>query len=199
MLDSLLRRDPPRPPRPGYVPPASPQARMQEALATTPPKPAQQDQPKAETPRAETREATAPGRGEEPVGRLFVGPDIKMKGAEITDCDTLVVEGRVEAAMDSRSIQIAEQGVFVGKAGVDVAEIRGRFDGELTVCKLLVVRATGNVSGKIRYGKVSIEENGEISGDIAAIGTTAGALPAGHASGAPAGPSSAPRGTGGPR
>ena len=29
--------------------------------------------------------------------RLIVGPDVKLKGAEILDCDTLVVEGRVEA------------------------------------------------------------------------------------------------------
>ncbi len=94
--------------------------------------------------------------------------------AEITDCDTLVVEGRVEASMDSRAIQISEHGVFVGKAGIDVAEIRGRFEGELTARKQLVIRATGRVSGKVRYGKVAIEEGGEISGDIAALQETQG-------------------------
>ena len=36
--------------------------------------------------------------------------------------------------------------------------------------KQLVIRATGHVSGKIRYGKLSIEEGGELSGDIGAIG-----------------------------
>ena len=51
-----------------------------------------------------------------------------------------------------------------------MAEIRGRFDGELTVRKQLVIRATGHVSGKIRYGKLSIEEGGELSGDVGAIG-----------------------------
>jgi len=110
----------------------------------------------------------------ETVSKLIVGPDIKLKGAEITDCDTLVVEGRVEASMDSRVIQIAENGVFVGKVGIDIAEIRGRFDGELTARKQLVIRSTGRVSGKIRYGKVAIEEGGELSGDIGAI-TEAGA------------------------
>ena len=71
--------------------------------------------------------------------------------------------------MESRVLQIAEIGEFVGKAGVDMAEIRGRFDGDLTVRKQLVIRATGHVSGKIRYGKLSIEEGGELSGDIGAI------------------------------
>ena len=41
--------------------------------------------------------------------KLTVGPNIKLKGVEITDCDTLVVEGLVEATMDSRLMQIAEQ------------------------------------------------------------------------------------------
>jgi cytoskeletal protein CcmA (bactofilin family) len=101
---------------------------------------------------------------------LIVGPDIKLKGTEITDCDTLIVEGRVEASMDSRVIQIDEHGVFVGKVGIDIAEVRGRFEGELTARKQLVIRSTGRLSGKIRYGKVLIEEGGELSGDVAALG-----------------------------
>jgi len=125
--------------------------------------------PATEPPRTEPQPAApVPARGatDGKGSKLIVGPDIKLKGVEITDCDTLVVEGRVEAAMDSRVIQIAEQGVFCGTAGIDIAEIRGRFEGELTVRKQLVIHATGRVSGKIRYGRLTIEDGGEISGDI---------------------------------
>ena len=108
-----------------------------------------------------------PGEG----SKLIVGPDVKLKGVEITDCDTLVVEGRVESALDSRVIQIAEHGVFSGTASIDIAEIRGHFDGELTARKQLVIHASGRVSGKIRYGKIKVEEGGEISGDIGALST----------------------------
>ena len=68
--------------------------------------------------------------------------------------------------MDSRMMQIAEQGAFKGSAEVDLAEIRGAFDGDLVVREKLVIYATGKVSGKIRYGKVVIEEGGQISGEI---------------------------------
>lgn len=98
--------------------------------------------------------------------KLIVGPNIKLKGVEITDCDTLVVEGRVEATMDSRVIQIAETGAFKGSAGIDIAEIRGEFDGELTAREKLVIYSTGKVSGKIRYGRLVIEEGGQLSGDV---------------------------------
>jgi cytoskeletal protein CcmA (bactofilin family) len=107
---------------------------------------------------------------DDPVGsKLIVGPDIKLKGVEITDCDTLVVEGRVEASMDSRVVQIAEHGVFTGTATMDVAEIWGSFEGTLTVRKQLVIYATGRVSGQIRYGTIRIEEGGELSGDVSTL------------------------------
>lgn len=98
--------------------------------------------------------------------KLTVGPNIKLKGVEITDCDTLVVEGTVEATMNSRVIQIAEQGAFRGSAEIDVAEIHGEFDGNLTVRQKLVIFSTGKVTGTIRYGKIVIEEGGQLSGDI---------------------------------
>lgn len=117
--------------------------------------------------------------GDSSGSKLTVGPNIKLKGVEITDCDTLVVEGTVEATMDSRVIQIAEQGAFRGSADIDIAEIRGEFNGTLTVRDKLVIFGTGRVSGKIRYGKLVVEEGGQLSGEIAVgVGTSASARPA---------------------
>jgi cytoskeletal protein CcmA (bactofilin family) len=106
----------------------------------------------------------------EPAGsRLIVGPNIKLRGVEIDDCDTLVVEGRVEATMVSRAIQIAAGGAFSGKVDVDIAEIHGEFKGELTARRKLVVHASGTVSGKIRYGKMQVNEGGVMSGDVGSL------------------------------
>ena len=127
------------------------------AAAVTPPQqpaPSAQPAPVAATPARE---------GE---SKLTVGPNIKLKGVEITDCDTLVVEGSVEATMDSRVIQISERGAFKGSAEIDIAEIRGQFDGNLTARQKLVIYSTGKVTGKVRYGKVVIEEGGQLSGEI---------------------------------
>lgn len=101
--------------------------------------------------------------------RLIVGPDVKLKGAEILDCDTLVVEGRVEATMDSRVVRIADKGAFAGKVSIDIAEIHGTFEGELTARSQLIIHATGKVSGKIRYGTLVIDEGGELCGDISTL------------------------------
>ncbi|MFY3384859.1 bactofilin family protein [Paracidovorax sp. MALMAid1276] len=120
--------------------------------------------------------------------KLTVGPNIKLKGVEITDCDTLVVEGTVEATMDSRVIQISQNGAFKGSAEIDIAEIHGEFSGTLTVRQKLVIYGTGKVNGKIRYGKLVVEEGGQLAGEI-----NAGlATPASTAAGAPGAQRTAP-------
>lgn len=124
----------------------------------------------APAPAAPAISATAPSHCGAPTkeggSKLTVGPNIKLKGVEITDCDTLVVEGTVEATMDSRVMHITEIGAFKGSADIDFAEIHGEFNGDLTVRQKLVIYATGRVTGKIRYGKVVIEEGGQLMGDI---------------------------------
>ena len=127
--------------------------------------------PKGDVQGAREAESVAETTGVEATGesRLIVGPEVKLKGAEILDCDTLVVEGRVEATMDSRVLRIAEKGAYKGTVGIDIAEIHGHFEGELTARKQLLIHATGRVSGKIRYGKILIEEGGELSGDVQSL------------------------------
>ena len=110
--------------------------------------------------------------------KLVVGPDIKMKGVEVNDCDTLQVEGRIEATLDARVLEITEKGVFSGTVAVDNAVIHGRLEGELTVRKQLIVHATGRLSGKIRYARIKVEEGAELSGEISVLEKSpANALP----------------------
>ena len=136
--------------------------------AYEPAKPVESSKPVEATKAASIPEATTNTPSEDG-NKLIVGPNIKLKGSEITDCEILVVEGRVEASMNSRDIRIAEGGVFSGKAEIDVAEVRGTFEGDLTARKRLVIYATGRVSGTIRYGALMVEEGGSISGDVATL------------------------------
>lgn len=101
-----------------------------------------------------------------PSGTLLVGQGIQVKG-QIEACQTLVVEGRVEAALAANALDVLKGGLFQGTAEVEKAVIAGTFDGDLTVRDQLTIKAGGRASGKIRYGRVTIETGGEISGDVA--------------------------------
>jgi cytoskeletal protein CcmA (bactofilin family) len=113
-----------------------------------------------------------------PGSKLCVGPKIKLKGVEISDCDVLVVEGEVEATVNSKAMQIAKPGTLKGHVAIDVAEIFGEFAGELTARAKLIVHGTGRVSGKIRYGKLIVAEGGELSGDVQRLDANSKAPPA---------------------
>jgi len=122
------------------------------------------------------RRGAEPGRrfdrvlpGESESRKLTVGREICLSG-EITSCEKLIVEGRVEAALsDAHAIEIAPTGVFKGNAEVNEADISGLYEGELVARDLLTVRSGGRINGTVRYGRISIEAGGEISGDMRAI------------------------------
>lgn len=113
--------------------------------------------------------AAAASRGQAASSQLTVGPNIKLTGAEIEQCDSLVIEGHVKATIRSGSLRISGTGTFEGDANVQTAEIEGVYTGELNATDRLIVRATGRFSGTARYGKLVVEEGGEISGDIRPI------------------------------
>ena len=104
----------------------------------------------------------APGEGR----RLIVGREICLSG-EITACDTLVVEGQVEANLnDSHRIEITESGYFKGKVDIAIAEIKGRFEGELIARERLIIYKTGRVIGTVACAEIEIERGGIMSGDV---------------------------------
>lgn len=101
--------------------------------------------------------------------KLVVGREIALNG-EISACEKLIVEGRVEANLkDCREIEITEAGTFKGEAEIEIAEIGGTFEGNITVGKLLIIRSTGHIIGKVRARQIEVERGGEISGEIEII------------------------------
>ena len=100
--------------------------------------------------------------------RLTVGKEIEMS-CDITTCDTLIVEGTMDANLrNGREISIARGGCFSGTAEVDEADVSGSFSGRLVARQRLIVRAGGKVDGEIHYGKIEVEPGGEVTGKLAA-------------------------------
>ena len=122
--------------------------------------------------------APAPDIAETAGSKLSVGPNIKLKGVEVSNCDMLVVEGHMEATVSSTAMKIAQPGTLKGIAVIDVAEIHGEFSGELTARKKLVIHGTGRVSGTIRYGTLVVTEGGDLTGDVKRLDASADPAPA---------------------
>ena len=151
----------------------------------TPPKAPHTPSPRAEIPR---RVIDIPGAtrrsdrerersSEAETKKLTVGKDICLSG-DITSCDKLLVEGQVEASLsDARIIEVAPSGFFKGNAEVDEADISGRIEGEITVHERLTIRSTGKIVGTVRYGRIVIEDGGEITGTLSTLSDDEAAQP----------------------
>ena len=101
---------------------------------------------------------------------LIVSKDISLSG-RIAACDRLVIHGSVQAVLEGTHVlEIAESGRFTeGWAEVEEAEIRGLYEGELTVRGQLLIRTTGRVSGIVRYGEVQVERGGRLTGAVSVL------------------------------
>ena len=165
-------KDPKLPARPATTMGGSTSAPTPSAPApSTPPSAARAlSQPSTPPAPAATPAAPAPSMSSNandvPGSRLSIGPNINLKGVEISNCDVLVIEGNVDATITSKVMEIAQPGQFSGTANIDIAEIHGEFSGELTVRTKLVVHGTGRVTGTIRYGKLVVAEGGILNGEL---------------------------------
>ena len=124
-------------------------------------------------PGAPTRKPVPGQRGGPEGKRLTVGREISLSG-EITACETLIVEGSVEATLEnSQFLEVAEGGLFKGTVVIDEAVIAGNFDGTLTARERLTVKSTGRITGHVKFTRIEIELGGEIDGEIHVLLETA--------------------------
>jgi cytoskeletal protein CcmA (bactofilin family) len=122
-------------------------------MLSTPPRPA------APMPRRDSAERRT----------LIIGRGISVQGI-VQDAERLVVEGTVEATMiHATELSISPGGMFKGEIGVEDAEVAGTIDGTLTARGTLIVRATGCVLGTAHYGRLQVEDGGQITGRIEMI------------------------------
>ncbi len=101
--------------------------------------------------------------------RLVIGKQIRMSG-EISGCERLVVEGKVEANLSEvKSIEITANGSIKGNAEVDSAVIAGTYEGNLKVNGHLEIAPSGIVKGGVSYKTIAVANGGRIQGSIETI------------------------------
>ena len=143
--------------------------------------------PRTATPAVPRRVVDMPGRrsasASDAEKKLTVGKGLSLAG-EITSCDILVVEGKVEAKLsDGKLLEITESGQFRGAVEIENADIAGRYDGQLVVHGRLTVRSTGRISGMVKYGELEVNAGGQIIGEVQVTGGGAGAQAATNTTG----------------
>ncbi|GAA6156847.1 hypothetical protein NBRC116588_23200 [Pyruvatibacter sp. HU-CL02332] len=103
----------------------------------------------------------------------MLGKGVSLAG-HVTNAVSVMVEGDFsQATIEAGELVIGQAGRITGQAVVTSAEVRGHFEGELTVQDELIVHETGSVSGTIRYGEFQATRGARLEGDIRTIGSEA--------------------------
>ncbi len=162
----------------GSNPSAQGASQAKPAETPTQKAPAPAPTPAAAAPRPLSQSAPAPTRAPAPAtpvadGKLVLGKGVSLAG-HVTNAVSVLVEGDFsQATIEAGELVIGQAGRITGQAVVTSAEVRGHFEGELTVQDELIVHETGSVSGTIRYGEFQATRGARLEGDIRTIGSEA--------------------------
>jgi cytoskeletal protein CcmA (bactofilin family) len=106
-------------------------------------------------------------------GVLIIGEDAVLRG-EVKSGQRVEIWGYVEGGVTASEIIVQEGGKLFGNVNSDTAEIRGTIQGDVRVLQLIQIKSTGHAAGKIKYGRLSMEEGGELTAHVRNIPPTIG-------------------------
>jgi len=98
---------------------------------------------------------------------LVVKEDTVIRGVrELRNCRQLEIFGYLEGDVAATNVLVHKNGRLFGKVKSDTAEIYGTVQGEVVVKHLIDIKSSGNVSGNIQYGKLALQEGGNLSAEM---------------------------------
>ena len=98
-------------------------------------------------------------------GIVVVGKGASIVG-EISNCSQVEIVGALEGKVVAAVVIVREGGWLKGQVYSDRAEVHGTIEGQLQVEDHLDIRATGDVSGELTYGKLSVASGGRLAGSV---------------------------------
>jgi cytoskeletal protein CcmA (bactofilin family) len=97
--------------------------------------------------------------------QAVIGPDLFIKG-EVRNGDHVLVLGLIDGSISAEHVVVRQGGRVHGTLIATTAEIEGEVQGHVLVRQLIRISSTGSVRGDVRYGRISVQDGGELSADV---------------------------------
>ena len=98
-------------------------------------------------------------------GVLILGEGAVLKG-EVKRGRRVEVWGYVEGGVTASELVVQKGGKVFGNVKADTAEVYGTLQGDVRVQQLFSLKSTGTAAGKIKYGRLAMEEGAELSAHV---------------------------------
>lgn len=96
---------------------------------------------------------------------LVIGEDAILQG-EIRNCREIEVHGYVEGKLEAGNVVVQPNGRLFGTVRAESAEVHGELQGDVRVKQLIAIKSTGTVTGTVKYGRLAMDEGGELSASV---------------------------------
>ncbi len=98
-------------------------------------------------------------------GLVVIGKGTHIVG-EISNCSKIEISGYLEGGVMAREVIVREGGYLKGHVQSKRVEVHGTIEGGVQVEEHLDIRSTGQASGELVYGKLSVAPGGRLAGNI---------------------------------
>ncbi len=98
-------------------------------------------------------------------GFVVIGKGTHIVG-EIANCSKIEISGYLEGSVIAREVVVREGGCLKGHVQSERMEVHGIVEGQVHVQEHLDIRSTGEASGELVYGKLSVAPGGTLAGKI---------------------------------
>lgn len=98
-------------------------------------------------------------------GLVVVGKGARIVG-EISNCSHVEIEGALEGDVIAATVIVRAGARLKGRVHSERIEVHGTAEGQIQVEDHLDIRSTGQVSGEIAYGKLSVAAGADLAGTV---------------------------------
>jgi cytoskeletal protein CcmA (bactofilin family) len=98
-------------------------------------------------------------------GTLIIGEGTILR-AKVSNCRQLEVAGYVDGEVETESLVVHRGGRCYGTIHAGSADVSGTVQGRIGVRQLIHIHPTGDVSGSVRYGRLSMDAGGSLSAEV---------------------------------
>ena len=98
----------------------------------------------------------------QPTTKSIIMSDAVIEG-DVTSNGEIVVKGRVQGNLSAQSVEVGETGGVYGSLKAKDADVYGDVQGDVSIIGLIRIGQTGSVTGDVAYGRISMEQGGNLS------------------------------------
>lgn len=98
-------------------------------------------------------------------GTLIIGEGTILR-AKVSNCRQLEVSGYVDGDVETDSLVVHRGGRCFGTIHTGTADVSGTLQGRIGVRQLIHIHSSGDVSGSVRYGRLSMDAGGALSAEV---------------------------------